>query len=110
MAQTRPQVALLRAVHALFAVYFIACLAYMFYAAFARAHGWPLTVAMLSLALEGAVVALNRGQYPLTAIQRRAGDEKGFFNLFMPDALARRMVPFWFALALVAYLLVWLRW
>ena len=99
-----------RSMHAFFAVFFISCLGYIYYAALTRVHGRLLLWAMAVLAGEGLAVLLNRGECPLTGIQHRLGDEKGFFNLFLPDALARRMVPVWVTAALVGYLLVWVRW
>lgn len=103
------KILLLRTVHGLFALYFIGCLAVVYVAAFTKVlSGW-LTLATLSLAIEAVLVVANRGQCPLTGLQHRLGDNRGFFNLFMPDALARRMVPFWFTVAAIGFLLLWMR-
>jgi hypothetical protein len=62
--------------------------------------------------LEGVVVfILNKGDCPLIHIQRKIGDNTPFFQLFLPEKLAKKAVPFfakitWFGLALLAIRLV----
>jgi hypothetical protein len=110
MDKTTRNIYWFRSVHAFFAVFFIQCLAYIYYCAITRTHTWLLTMALIALLGEGIVVVLNRGQCPLTGVQHRLGDQKGFFNLFLPEALARKMVPVWFFIALAGFLLLWIRW
>jgi len=93
----------LRIVHGLFAVYFIGCLGYLYYAAFAGRLDWLLILAIVSLAVEGfAVFILNGGDCPLIHIQRKIGDDKPFFELILPPKLAKRAIPIFAALTWTA--------
>lgn len=84
----------LRIIHGLFALYFIACLIYMYYASFTSQFDPLLLVAVVSLAIEGIVVfVLNGGHCPLIHIQRKIGDDTPFFELFLASHLAKRAIP-----------------
>jgi hypothetical protein len=83
-----------RGVHSLFTLFFLSCLAYVYYAALARKRNRLLAAATGALLIEGAVVRANGGDCPLGAIHHRYGDEKTFFELFVPPRLAKRAVPF----------------
>jgi hypothetical protein len=86
---------LLRLVHGLFAIYFIACIVYIYYAAIVLTIGPLLGVAITSLLIEGVLVfVLNGGDCPLIHLQRKLEDPVPFFNLFLPDALAKKAIPF----------------
>jgi hypothetical protein len=86
---------LLRFVHGLFAIYFIACIVYIYYAAIALKVDPLLGVAILSLLIEGLLVfVLNGGDCPLIHLQRKLDDPVPFFNLFLPDSLAKKAIPF----------------
>lgn len=100
----------LRIIHALFALYFMACLAYLYYAAFSLRFDVLLLVSMASLAVEGVVVfLLNGGDCPLIHIQRKIGDDKPFFEIFMPSALAKKAIPAFASLTIFALALLVLR-
>jgi len=89
------KITLLRVLHGLFAVYFILCLLYMYYVAFAGDFGPLLWIAVASLGLEGFVVfVLNNGDCPLIHVQRRVGDNTPFFELFFPPRIAKQAIPF----------------
>jgi hypothetical protein len=97
------KVALLRIVHSLFTVYFLMCLAYLYYAGISGVFNALLLIAVVSLGAEGIVVfILNQGDCPLIHIQRRLGDDKPFFELFLPKHIAKRAIPFFAVLSWVA--------
>jgi hypothetical protein len=86
---------LLRFVHGLFAVYFMACVIYIYYAAFALKVDLWLGIAIISLVIEGVLVfVLNGGDCPLIHLQRKLNDPTPFFNLFLPDRVAKKAIPF----------------
>jgi hypothetical protein len=72
-------------VHSLFALYFISCIGYVYYA------------------------ALDGGDCPMGPIQRRLGDESTFFELFLPPRLARLAVPFLGAVTGVGFVVAMVR-
>jgi hypothetical protein len=94
-----------RAVHSLFSVFFLSCLAYVYYAALTRRRGPLLAAAGAALLFEGAVLAANRGDCPLGAVHRRFGDERTFFELFLPPRAARMAVPFFAAVTVFGFVL-----
>ncbi len=101
------QIILLRIAHGLFAGYFLACLLYLYFAAIAGVFDYLLVVAAISLAAEGIFIfVFNKGDCPLIHVQRKIGDDKPFFELFFPPALAKQALPLfakftWLAVALL---------
>lgn len=86
---------LLRLIHTLFALYFLACLVYIYYAAFTTTFDMFLLFAVTSLAIEGFVVyVLNKGDCPLIHIQRKIGDDVPYFELFFKPSVAKKALPF----------------
>jgi hypothetical protein len=84
----------LRVIHGLFALYFLACLIYLYYATLFSDINIFLLIAVLSLAFEGFIVfILNKGDCPLIHIQRKIGDNTPFFNIFLPARIAKQVVP-----------------
>lgn len=100
----------LRSVHGLFAVYFIACIFYIYYAAYTLQFNRYLGFAVLSLFIEGASVFLiNHGDCPLIHIQRKIGDETPFFELFLPKRTAKKAIPFFLVITFTGLLLLAVR-
>lgn len=88
------KVFILRVIHGLFALYFILCLMYLYYAAIFAKADMLLLIAVVSLCIEGFVVfVLNKGDCPLIYIQKRIGDDIPFFQLFLPAKLAKQAIP-----------------
>lgn len=102
------KVFVLRVIHGLFALYFLFCLAYLYYAALFSVINNFLLIAVLSLAVEGFIVfVLNKGDCPLIHIQRKIGDNTPFFNLFFPAKIANKVIPIlvkvtWIGIVLLA--------
>jgi len=102
---------LLRLLHGLASLYFIGCLVYLYYAAVTGEATWFLVVALVSLAAEGYVVfVVNNGDCPLIHVQRKMGDNKPFFELFMPSKLAKQAIPCFAVLTWLAVALLLVRW
>jgi len=86
-------IGLVRLIHGLLSAFFLSCIGFVYYAAIADAHSRLAIVAALILLGEGAVVALNGGDCPLGTVHRRYGDEKAFFELFLPPRAAKLAIP-----------------
>lgn len=100
----------LRFVHTLFAVYFIACIIYIYYAALAAKLDLFVVIAIFSLLIEGFLVFfLNNGHCPLAPLQRKLEDPVPFFNLFLPDYFAKKAIPFFMAITFIGLLLLGIR-
>jgi len=98
----KKSVILLRTVHGIFALYFISCLFYIYYAAVTKTFTVILAIALISLAIEGLLVfILNKGDCPLIHIQKKIGDPIPFFDLFLPAPIAKKAIPFFAILTLV---------
>lgn len=101
---------ILRTIHGLFALYFIACIFYIYYAAVFLRFDWYLAAAVLSLLAEGIMVfVLNSGDCPLIHIQRKIGDEKPFFELFLHKKTAKKAIPFFLFLTFAGLLILGVR-
>jgi hypothetical protein len=95
VAKMNRSVILLRIIHAFFAAYFIFCIVYIYYSALTLNINLLLCIAIISLFIEGILVfILNGGYCPLVHLQRRLNDPVPFFNLFLPDYLAKKAIPF----------------
>jgi len=104
------RILLLRVIHGLFAIYFILCLIYLYYAAIFSRIDMVLFIALISLGMEGlAVFVINKGDCPLIHIQRKIGDETPFFNLILPAQYAKQAIPFFVKIAWVGIGLLALR-
>lgn len=110
MAQKNNSILLLRAIHTTFAVYFIACIFYIYYAMFTLQINVLLGVSIVSLVIEGMLVfVLNHGHCPLAPLQMKLKDPVPFFNLFLPELLAKKAVPFFTGLTFLGLLLLLIR-
>jgi len=89
----RIMVLIIRFAHGLITAYFLACITYIYYAGFTNQISAWAYVAVASLLLEGLVVGLNHGDCPLGVVHRKFGDQKAFFELFLPKRLAKTAVP-----------------
>ena len=86
-------VLLVRLLHGSITVFFTRCIVAIYYSALRRKRGALLYAATGALVVEGAVVMANGGDCPLGGIHRRYGDDRDFFELFMPRRLSKRAVP-----------------
>ncbi|MBP7832400.1 MAG: hypothetical protein KA035_01380 [Candidatus Levybacteria bacterium] len=104
------RILILRVIHGIFALYFIACLIYLYYAAIFSKIDLILLISVVSLGFEGIVVfILNKGDCPLIHVQRKIGDDIPFFQLFLPVKLAKKAVPFFAKLTWIGVALIMLR-
>lgn len=103
-------VIILRSVHAAFAIYFIICVFCIFYSAITLQINFLLKLALISLFVEGLLVfILNKGHYPLAPLQRKLNDPIPFFNLFLPDYLAKKAIPFFTGLTFLGLIILAVR-
>ena len=82
-----------RAAHAAIAVAFLLAIAYVWWCALTGRRGPLLRVAVMALAVEGVLVAVNRGDCPLGGVQERLGDPVPLFELLLSPRAAKRAVP-----------------
>jgi len=93
----------LRIFHGLATLYFSICLLLLYYTAYTGQPDAFFYVAFISLALEGiAVYVFNKGDCPLIHVQRKIGDDKPFFELFLPPRLAKKAMPIFGCMCIVA--------
>ncbi len=100
----------MRSIHGLLALYFISCIIYIYFAAITLRFDTYLIIAVLSLIIEGVLVfLLNKGDCPLIHIQRKIGDEKPFFELFLPKKIAKKTIPFFLYVTYIGVILLVIR-
>jgi hypothetical protein len=104
-AQTNQStIVLLRVLHGLIALMMIASVAVVYRSAASHTYNIWLFVATAALLIEGAAVALNGGDCPLSYLSRRHGDRKAFFELLLPKRAAKQMFKVNVAAIAVGYL------
>ena len=99
----------MRIVHGLIAAALIASVGVIYYAAVTRTHGTWLYVSLGALLVEGIVIVLNKGNCPFGHVSRRFGDNKPFFELFLPPRIAKQMFKVNFVIVLIGCVLLLIR-
>ncbi len=102
-------VKVIRLGHGIITLFFLSCIGYLYYSDFSNHVGLLTYLAVAALLVEGLVVSLNHGECPLGGLHRRYGDQKTFFELLMPKALAKRAVPIFGVIAGIGMLALILR-
>lgn len=92
-------VLLVRLLHAAITAFFVTCIGCVYYSALTGRRNRYLLPAIGALIVEGAVVYTNGGKCPLGRVHNRYGDEREFFELFMPRRFSQHAVPVLGALA-----------
>lgn len=84
---------LIRIIHGLITAFFLTCIGYIHYSGITN-RVTPLTlVAIGAVTLESVVVIINRGDCPMGPLHRKFGDDKAFFELFLPKRAAKLAGP-----------------
>ena len=99
-------ITLIRTIHGMIAVYFLSCIAWIYYSAINNQPNTWAYLAAASLFLEGLVVFLNHGDCPLGKVHHRFGDQKAFFELFLPKPLAKQAVPFFGLVSIIGTIML----
>ena len=86
-------VLLIRSIHGAITLFFLSCIAYIYYAALTDQQTVVGYAAIGLILIEGCVVLLNDGDCPLGTVHKKYGDEKDFFELFMPKRFSKRAIP-----------------
>ncbi len=99
---------LIRSIHGVITLYFLTCIGLIYYSGITNRLSTWAYLAALSTVIEGLVVYFNHGVCPLGKLHHQFGDEKTFFELFVPPHLAKRAVPFFGVVTCIGVLmLVW---
>lgn len=96
---------LARLLHAGFVLYFFICIFYIYYCVIFGIENAFLYISIISLLIEGLVVFLNNSDCPLGAFHKKAGDNKTFFEVFVPKPIAKQAIPFFAIVAMGGLLL-----
>ncbi len=99
-------VILIRTLHGVITFVFLSCIFYIYYSGITNKVGFLTYIAIGLIILEGAVVSLNGGNCPLGAVHHKYGDDKAFFELFLPIKVAKKAVPFLGIVAAIGVLFV----
>src|SRR6266542_4713080 len=81
-----------RIAHGVISLLFLSCIAAIYLGAWAGKADAVTIAALAALCVEGGLVILSRGTCPLGPMLRRLGDEKPFFELFLPPRAAKLAV------------------
>ncbi len=86
-------IVIIRTLHGLITAFFLACIAYVYYAGLTNQPTIWAFLAAAALIGEGLIVTLNHGDCPLGPVHHKYGDDKAFFELLLPKPLAKKAVP-----------------
>ena len=99
----------IRLIHTLVALIFFAAIAVIYVSAIFGTYNLWLYLSLGVLLIEIIAVRLNRGNCPLEFIPRKYGEDKTFFELFLPKNVAKRMFKVCFVVVLIGCLLLLFR-
>ena len=99
----------IRSIHTLIALLMIASMAIVYYSAISQTYDILLYLSSGALLIEGIVITINKGDCPFSYLQRKYGDDKAFFELFLPKNIARHMFRFNFVVITIGYVLLLFR-
>jgi hypothetical protein len=88
-----------RVAHAAFSIVQLAALAYVWFCAATRRRDRVLGVSAAALLVEGAALAIGRGDCPFGPLQARLGDPVPLFELILPKRAAKAAIPALFTIA-----------
>jgi len=98
-----------RVAHAAFSILQLAALAYVWFCAATRRRDRVLGVSAAALLVEGAALAIGRGDCPFGPLQARLGDPVPLFELILPKRAAKAAIPALFTIAVTGLAGVLLR-
>jgi len=106
MTPNRKMIYLVRTLHGIITVFFLSCIIYIYYSGITNQKTTLAYIAVAFIFIEGLVVTLNKGICPLGPLHKMFGDQKTFFELFLPKPVAKKAVPFLGAVAFIGFLLL----
>lgn len=89
----KDKIIFVRTIHSTFAIFFLLCIIYLYVVMLQGEKTILAHWAAWILIAEAFLLAINRGNCPLAYLHRRVGDEKGFFDLFIPPPVLPYTVP-----------------
>ncbi|MFC1640982.1 hypothetical protein ACFL2D_02960 [Patescibacteria group bacterium] len=95
-----------RVMHGVIVGMYCGCIMLIYYSGVTQKLTYYAMIAAGLLLLEGLVLMINRGTCPLTIVHRQFGDDKGFFDIFVPKQYIHYVTPAFAAVALVGILLL----
>jgi hypothetical protein len=98
-----------RLAHAAFSVVQLAALSYVWFCAATRRRDRVLSVSAAALLVEGAALAIGRGDCPFGPLQARLGDPVPLFEVVLPKRAAKAAIPALFTIAVTGLAGVLLR-
>jgi len=99
----------IRIIHIIIGLFFIFCLGYLYYSAFSVTINFYTYFALAAILLEGILLGFNTCECPLTGYQKKLGDEKGFFGLFLPEYSLPFVIPAFIILTIIAVILIYIK-
>jgi len=84
---------LIRIIHTIIFLLSLLCIAYVYYCGLRKQPDSIAYFASAVLVLQAILVLINNRQCPLRVLHRKFGDEKGFFDLFIPKAVLPYVYP-----------------
>lgn len=99
----------IRLIHIIVTIFLIFSIIYLYYAAFTRRFGYFLFIPLGALIAEAVFLIYNKGNCPMTRIHKKYGDEKGFWDLFLPKTIVPYITKTLEIITIIGFILVILR-
>ncbi len=97
----------IRIIHCLFTLFFIFCIISIYYSEVTGRRGIFLYFSIGALVSEGIAIFFKK-ECPLRFLHRKYGDNKGFFDLFMPKKILPYIIPFFIVVTFTGIVLLFL--
>ena len=106
MKSNSKMILLIRTIHGIITFIFLSCIIYIYYAGINNQKTILAYIAVGMILLEGIIVSFNKGDCPLGVVHQKFGDDKAFFELFLPKQIAKKTVPFLGIIAFIGFLIL----
>jgi len=98
----------IRFIHSIVTIFLILSIIYIYYIAITRRFSYFIIIPVLALIAEAIFLIYNRGNCPLMYIHKKYGDEKGFWDLFLPKRIVPYITLFLEIITIIGFIIVFL--
>jgi hypothetical protein len=95
-----------RLLHIIATIILILSIIYIYYVAITRKFSYLLLIPLLLLIAEAIFLMYNRGKCPMDKVHKKYGDEKGFWDLFLPKIIIPYVVKILEILTIIGFIII----
>ena len=104
--ENKNMIFVVRLFHIIATIILIASIIYIYYVILTRNFSYFLLIPLGLLVLEAIFLIYNRGKCPMDGVHKKYGDEKGFWDLFLPKRIVPYVVKVLDAITIIGFVII----